>query len=169
VLVFTTGCGFDNPFWARDHYKVRGSFNADGSCSVSIDGLPMLPQRWEEQIGRLPDSTEYHRRFALNVGMNSGEDLHVVRCGSLGIEFRWRDRELLMPGRYPIVEGTYRVPPQGYATGGARPGQIDAGSWPFALPVVSLYATSGEVVLERVDTTAVVGRFEFVSRRRSSM
>ena len=160
---------FDNPFWTRDRYKVHGAFNLDGSCSVFIDGVPMLPEPslWRDSL--VPDSTEYNRGFAMNVGMNAGEDLQVVTCGSVAIEFRWRQRELLTPGRYPIVEGTYRVPPLGYATGFAKSRQVDAGHWPFAFPSVSLYATGGDVVLETVDTTVVVGRFEFMGRRRSSM
>lgn len=156
--------GCDGPLWNRADYEVRGSLNPDRTCTVLIDGQPAL------KAGAFyPDSTEYHREFAVNVGLGPGDDFQDVMCQGVSFAFRGRKGELLKPGRYSIQPDGLGRPTLAGALGSLRARQINAGSWPLALPNVYLMGIKGEIILTHVDSVLVAGTFRFAGVRRSSM
>ncbi|HEX8694165.1 MAG TPA: hypothetical protein VF746_17215 [Longimicrobium sp.] len=150
----------DPPEWRNDRFQVTGEFRADGTCTVAVDGRPVLGDtvrglakvRWDTASG----------------GRNIGWHEWTIWCQ----HERYNDISLLITAKHPrhrpLTPATYPMlasdgEPAGPPFIGATLWEPETGSQ--GRRGAHLDAYDGALKVDRVEDTLLVGTFRFVARR----
>jgi hypothetical protein len=149
--------------WYADDYEISGEFRADGSCSVLLDGEPVVSGAgrtsydWGRIEGMVLESREVHTVDCVWANNSPGPRY------SFFFMISFPDSILLVPDTYRISE-IWTTPHDSLIASASlfHPRFRDEG-----LTGAYLKGTKGTLSLIQVDSTKVVGQFRFRAQRRA--